>query len=397
LITKGYVADIYPQLMDTSHVIQSIRDEDWIEKYRDGQPMPGGGPVAYSHPGVFPGPVIPYDGQEGALHDPVSVKGNLLSRNGAALMYPYCDRYAIMMNIPNNSGPVCWPEIEYELRTCDRTDGLPVAGNPLAEDDSTITYKSCAWCPQDYAPYMDNVFDRPWGLTQRQVYLGFGNLGPPLSGTNETTSPRKVDENAGGGFSTIESWAPWTHTPLLTSLDQWSLVGDQRIPLRPDTAGNWTQAEAIPVCGASGFVSTSDADFAPYGSWVNRSHTLSGAVASSTNRPINDYTGTLSMEVPTYLEPYRYSTRDRAGDHCVKKHAIFDTNYANLTGIKCIGIGPTSTTLMPEMMTDAARFNTYVFKMGEPHTAPGYAGLDKLMAYKLDVTFQHTFYRNLKN
>jgi len=47
-------------------------------------------------------------------------------------------------------------------------------------------------------------------------------------------------------------------------------------------------------------------------------------------------------------------------------------------------------------MTDAPRFNTYVFKFGDVITDVNYKGMDKLIAYKLDVTFSHTFYRNLK-
>lgn len=365
LITQGYVADIYPQLLAKPWVYHNVRDQEWIDRYKEGQLLPAGSPVARSNPGVFPGPVIPYTGQPGALHDPISVKGGRLTRNVEPIKWPYCDTYYIHLLEPNNTSGDLWAEIEWEIEYC---------------KDKTKTWTSAEWCPTDYAPYANNVIDRTWGLTQRKNYYGFGSL----------INKNPVNEKAGGGFTQLESWAPWTHTPNITSIDQWSLVGEARGILKPDTAGNWTKSEAIPVAGASGFVSTSDEDFAKYGNWVNRSHTVFGAVSGENNRPVNDYTGDISVEVPTYLEPYT------PNDHVVKKHAIFETSFANLTGIKCIGLGPTSTTIDPPYMTDAARFNSYVFKFGDVNTPDNYEGFDKLIAYKLDVTFSNTFYRNLK-
>jgi hypothetical protein len=370
LVTKDYIADIYPDLLNKPWVHHSVRDTKWIDKYREGQLLPDGSPLARSTPGVFQGPVITYTGQPGALHDPVSVKSNRLTRNVAEIIYPYCDRYHIMFLEPNNTALDLWQEIEWEIQYC---------------KDKKKKWKSPEWCPTDYAPYASNVIDRTWGLTQRKNYYGFGSLINKLP----------VNEKAGGGFTQIESWMPWTHTPLITSIEQWSLQGPGRGILKPDTAGNWSKAECIPVAGASGFVSTIGDDFADYGNWVNRSHTILGAVSGAGNRPEHDYTRGVSVEVPTYLEPYTFSDVI-AGDHNVKKHAIFETSFANLTGIKCIGLGPTSTTLDPPNMTDAPRFNTYVFKFGDVNTDIDYKGMDKLIAYKLDVTFNQTFYRNLK-
>ena len=374
LVTKDYVADIYPNLLDDPHVHHdNVRDDKWILMHKDGQPLPDGSPIARSSPGVFPGAVIQYTGQPGALHDPISVKGGKLTRNVSEIIYPYCDTHHIVFLEPNNTGTVAWPEIEWEISYC------------AVGQTQKKKWKSLEWCPTDSAPYTNNMIDRTWGLTQRKNYYGFGSL----------INKNPVDEKAGGGFTRIESWSPWTHMPLLTSIDQWNLTGPDRMPLKPDTAGNWSAAEAIPVAGASGFVSTIGDDFAEYGNWVNRSHTIKGAVSGANRRPEHDYTRGVSFEVPTYLEPYTFSDVV-AGDHHVKKHAIFETSFANLTGIKCIGLGPTSTTLEPPNMTDAPRFNTYVFKFGDVITDVNYKGMDKLIAYKLDVTFSHTFYRNLK-
>lgn len=388
LITKEYTADIMPHQMDNADsVVQNVRDADWVAKYKDGQPLPDGGPLARSAPGVFPGPVIEYDGPPGALHDPISVKTNKLNRNGATFEWPYCDRYVMKQNMPNNN-TFCFPEIEYEARVCKAH---------ADQELDLLYYYSTAFCWNEFEPIREHVVKGGWGLTMRQMYLMYGNIAPPLSGKNTNQYP--VVDSYGGGFCTLESWKPWTHTPLITSANDWQVTGADRDRFKPDTAGNWSKAEAIPVAGASGFISTSDEDFAPYGKWVNRSQTVQGAAFSPTRRPINDYSGDqpLSFEVPTYLEPYNFSTPTKAGDHCVKKHAVFEASMANLTGVKCIGLGPTSTTLIPKNMTDAARFNTYVFKIGDLQTNPAFDGVNKLMAYKLDVTFQHTFYRNLKS
>jgi hypothetical protein len=81
------------------------------------------------------------------------------------------------------------------------------------------------------------------------------------------------------------------------------------------------------------------------------------------------------------------------GDHKREKYAEFETSFANLTGVCAIGLGPTSTTMMPIEMTDAARFNTYVFKFGTPTFAPD--RFDNLTTYKLKTTFLHAWYRDL--
>ena len=47
-------------------------------------------------------------------------------------------------------------------------------------------------------------------------------------------------------------------------------------------------------------------------------------------------------------------------------------------------------------MTDAARFNTYVFKFGNVDTDPLAVGFDNMTTYKLSVAFKHAWYRNLK-
>ena len=101
-----------------------------------------------------------------------------------------------------------------------------------------------------------------------------------------------------------------------------------------------------------------------------------------------------SFETPCYfIEKYQPGSGNRI------KRAVFETSMGNLTAVKCLGIGPTSTTLRPDVMTDAARFNTYMFKFGEIDNTDNpvdYNGYNNMSTYKLVVDFKYTWYRNLK-
>tara|TARA_R110000824_G_scaffold47651_3_gene135477 strand:- start:476 stop:3862 length:3387 start_codon:yes stop_codon:yes gene_type:complete len=367
ITTKSYLADVYPQLMGSSAVYQNVRDEAWILKYRDGEYLPKNTPIAQSFPGVFPGPVIGYTGSPGSLHDPVRVKDGRQTRSVSDIRNPY-GKYDIMFLEPNNTG----------------------AGSPALTISYTycmggvLTFSSDEFCWKKMDPLKGNVVNNggTFGLAERQQYHDYGSV------DSKTALP--VDPKAGSGFTMLDSWSPWTHTPLITSLELANLIGkEERRRLCPDTVGNWTEVEAIPVAGGSAFVSTSKEAFATYGSWKNRSHTLSGAVSGG-GTPVHDFTGIKSFETPLLIDAYK------PGDFSVTKRAVFETSFANLTGVHCFGVGPTSTTITPIDMTDAARFNTYVFKFGNVDTDPLAVGFDNMTTYKLSVAFKHAWYRNLK-
>ena len=370
LITKGYLTDVYPNLLTSNTVYQDIKDQQWIQTYRFGEPIPST-PSARSQPGVFMGPVIPYTGRDGALHDPVSVLGSKITRNVSALKHPYGGHYIVLLD-PVNTGIGEYEQVTISYPICP-------AG--------VITYTSGPFCYRQLEPLNRNQVDTDYAwLEERQNYYGFGST--------KSSDVYPVDPRAGGGvFTRLDSWAPWTHTPLVTSYDVAATIGPERLKYRPDTAGNWSQAEAIPVAGASAWISTSDEDFAEVGKYVNRSHTLFGAVCGQPGVD-NKYDGNLSFETPCYfIGDYVRGSGKRI------KRAVFETSFANLTAVKCLGIGPTSTTLMPHDMTDAPRFNTYVFKFGEVNSAnndPSYKGFDNLSTYKLTLDFKYVWYRNLK-
>ena len=368
LVTKGYLADIYPQALTSSTVYHNdIRSPGWIDAYYLGERLYQGGPGAYSWPGVFPGPVVEYTGTAGSLHDPMAIKGRTLSRNVSHLRNPWA-QYDIRFLEPNNTGG----------------SGGPVTITYTYCQGGTLTFNSPDFCWKNMPPLNTNTVEEGrFGLAQRQAYYDYGSV--------KSDAQFPVDNDAGGGITKLDSWAPWSHTPLITSTELAYLTGDDRDILVPDTVGNWSLVEAIPVAGSSAFISTSDESFAPIGFYTNRSHTLSGCWTSPNSpKPYHDFTGNLSFETPTFVDEYIPSSCKTI------KRATFETNFANLTGVKCIGLGPTSTTLKPVDMTDSARFNTYLFKFGDVDTAAGYKGLDKLATYKLNVSFQNVWYRNLK-
>ena len=373
LITKGYLTDVYPQLMSTGTVFQDARDSNWINTYRFGERVHIGGQAAHSSPGVFPGPVIEYTGRPGSLHDPLSFKGGKQTRNVSAIKHPYTGNYLAFADPVNNGlGEFAQQTITY----------------PKGCGAGSLTLNSPAFCYLQIDPLVRSRVDQDYAwLEERQSYYGFGSV--------DTATTYPVNSAAGGGvFTKLDSWSPWSHTPLITSVELAYLQGPARKKLRPDTAGNWSQAEAIPVAGSSAFISTNDDDFATYGQWVNRSHTVSGAVTGPGGKPLNDYSTDLSFETPCYFtEKYVLGSGKRI------KRAVFETSMANLTAVKCIGIGPTSTTLRPEYMTDAPRFNSYLFKFGESNSIDNdaaYNGFDNLSTYKLTVDFKYVWYRNLK-
>ena len=371
LITKGYLTDVYPQLLSSNTVYQDIKDTQWINTYREGELIPST-PYARSQPGVFMGPVIPYTGRDGALHDPVSVLGSRLSRNVSALIHPYGGHYLVMLD-PANTGLGKYGQVTVTYPIC---------------PSGTLTYTSPDFCYRQIPPLDKNMVDTDYAwLEERQNYYGFGST--------KVSDVYPVDPKAGGGpFTRLDSWSPWTHTPLITSYDLAAIKGPDRLKLRPDTAGNWSQAEAIPVAGSSAWISTNNEDFVPVGSYTNRSHTLFGAVCGQPgvdNQFDAARESTRSFETPCYfIEKYVRGSGKRI------KRAVFETSFANLTGVKCLGLGPTSTTLLPVDMTDAPRFNTYMFKFGEVNTPVNYKGFDNLSTYKLTLDFKYVWYRNLK-
>jgi hypothetical protein len=260
---------------------------------------------------------------------------------------------------------------------------------------------------------------------------GNANKPPELTSANYgNPGSFPISPAYGGGFSSLEGWKTWTHTPQIRVLSNWrggtkvSVPGKFTGTIAPDTAGNWAGSEVIPVQGSSAFITTANREFAIVGQYQNLSHTVFGAVSGVGGNPTHDFdsgapisdaaasangwtgpdgvvrkitnaqkvatTGNnyvRSFETPTFLNDY---TR---GDHKREKYAEFETSFANLTGVCAIGLGPTSTTMMPIEMTDAARFNTYVFKFGTPTFAPD--RFDNLTTYKLKTTFLHAWYRDL--
>jgi hypothetical protein len=396
--------------MGDPHVIETPAvSQAWIDKYKKGDLQAMSGEVEIrSAPGVYMGPVIPYDGDTGGLIDPTTIstaQPNPLSHTGGMGMInratflgtnPYTGKVLEMLE-PNNTGFGGNLLIK-----------MVNAGCPAGSLES-YTVPMNNWCYRSNVdPIKDDHAMGPMGLVRRASDYHLSNI------KYTTKYSTQLHSSYGGGFTTHDSWKTWTHTPHIDHTKGLTLDDAERVS--PDTAGNWSMAEAIPVAGASAFISTSSARFATVPQWFNRSHTLYGAVSGHihtgnpelSGNPEHDFDGTKSIteqnagrisiqekvnsgdrcfETPLMLNDYK------RGDHVRKKYAEWETTFGNLTGVKCIGVGPTSTTLNPIEMTDAARFNTYVFRFagylvnGLPH--------DNLTTFKLKTTFQHTWYRDL--
>tara|TARA_R110000851_G_scaffold52364_12_gene124672 strand:+ start:1347 stop:6146 length:4800 start_codon:yes stop_codon:yes gene_type:complete len=407
--TKPYVREVYPKLMGEPHVIENPAVSDaWVEKYGRGHLLAQSGDTEIrSFPGVHMGPVIPYDGDVGGLIDPTTIsttQKNAISHTGGAGMInranflgrnPYTGKVLEMLE-PNNTGFSGAMYIKMVPAGC--VGALETYVTPLNH-----------WCyRQNVDPTKDDHAMGPLGLIKRATDYHLTSI------KYYSKYSSSLHQSYGGGFSTHDSWKTWSHTPLIDHTK--GLTINTGTNVSPDTAGNWSQAEAIPVAGASAFISTSSARFAVLPEWFNRSHTLYGAVSGHvwtnsggvSGNPEHDFDGTKSIieqqagritsqqkvndgdrcfETPLMLNDYE------RGDHKRSKYAEWETTFGNLTGVKCIGVGPTSTTLDPIEMTDAARFNTYVFRFagdlvnGLPH--------DNLTTFKLKTTFQHTWYRDL--
>lgn len=476
--TKPYVREVYPDLMREPNVSGITVSDAWYEKYRKGELIAEHSVgQSRSGAGVWMAPVIPYDGDPGGMVDPttistarknrMSVLGGMgmINRATYVVKNPYTNKIFKMLGPNNIPGSTSSGYTSRLLRGCGTAPST--YSMPGYQTDSQGT----RWCKGRVEPINRDEAMGPMGLINRRTDATLANL--------HTTT--YLSDTYGGGFTTLDSWKPWTHTPRISSLIN-SDPDSYGYDIRPDTAGNWSGAESIPVAGTSAFISTDARDFVTCGEWVNRSHTVYGAVSGG-GKPVNDYDravtlgltpngverdvngklidarrspsyrvdsyqpllardlvgkragreneGTLSFEAPTYLNDY---TR---GDHKREKYAEWETSFGNLTGVRCVGLGPTSTTLNPTDMTDAARFNTYVFKFGdganETFTAfpnksqnptlawhpdehlldletgilgdaefppgdmsqTGANAFNKLTTYKLKATFQFTWYRDL--
>ena len=469
--TKPYVREVYPHLMREPNVSGITVSDAWYEKYRKGELIAEHSVgQSRSAPGVWMGPVIPYDGDPGGMVDPttistarknrMSVLGGMgvINRATYVVKNPYTNKIFKMLGPNNIPGQTVTGHVVRLMSGCSTAPTL--YSMPGFRSDP----QGNRWCKGNVDPIKRDEAFGPMGLINRATDASLANL--------HTTT--YLSDTYGGGFTTLDSWKPWTHTPRISSLIN-STADSYGYDISPDTAGNWSGAESIPVAGTSAFISTDARDFVTCGEWVNRSHTLYGAVSGG-GSPIHDYDragtrgegphavlrdpitgslidprrspsyrvdshqrllerdlvgrrandinrGTLSFEAPCYLNDY---TR---GDHKREKYAEWETSFANLTGVRCIGLGPTSTTLNPTDMTDAARFNTYVFKFGDGQSDPvptfpnkeqnpsldwpaadqlpdiettfndksqmGANAFNKLTTYKLKATFQFTWYRDL--
>jgi hypothetical protein len=124
--------------------------------------------------------------------------------------------------------------------------------------------------------------------------------------------------------------------------------------------------------------------------------TFSGSATSSFNandRSRNSATKIFSVELPMYLNPYTQSTYTR------DKVVIFSNGVANNEDIpslyrpnpavaplwRTIGVGPTSISLTPEAMNDAAKNNGYVYVLQNGQT--------KSKDYSLKMVFRYTWGR----
>jgi hypothetical protein len=459
-VTKPYLREVYPQLMadPTVYGLNQTLPQSWIDKYEDGHYLGTDGINKwYSGRGVYPAPVIEYDGQPGALHDPTTIStvnknplsftgGNgLITRATYLARNPYTGstdvakygqfgRSSFTMMLPHNNGSSgqCWGPVEYHPRKCGFTGTADTWWLNWNSSSSGGTGASCPgnsighWCWHSYVDYIkDGKVFGPFDLVRRQKDRH------QMHNRYQLYSDYPTQNSYGGGFTTMQAWKTWTHTPLINVLSNWRGGTPVSVPgmvnpatVLPDTVGNWANSEVIPVAGSSAFITTSNREFAIIGQYQNLSHTVFGAVSGLSGEPMHDWekdapisqqaataagwdgpdgknrkitnaqrVATVgngyvrSFEVPTYLNDYV------RGDHKREKYAEWETSFANLTGVCAIGLGPTSTTLIPTEMTDAARFNTYVFKFGTP------TGLvnrfDNLTTFKLKTTFLHTWYRDL--
>ncbi|MDC3298480.1 hypothetical protein OAU81_00250 [bacterium] len=476
--TKPYVREVYPDLMREPNVSGITVSDAWYEKYRKGELIAEHSVgQSRSGAGVWMAPVIPYDGDPGGMVDPttistarknrMSVLGGMgvINRATYVVKNPYTNKIFKMLG-PNNI-----PGSRSSGYTTRLLQGCGTSPSNYTMPGYQYDSQGNRWCKNSVEPINRDEAMGPMGLINRRSDATLANL--------HTTT--YLSDTYGGGFTTLDSWKPWTHTPRISSLIN-STPDSYGYDIRPDTAGNWSGAESIPTAGTSAFISTDARDFVTCGEWVNRSHTVYGAVSGG-GKPVHDYDrsitrglglngvsrngagslddprrspsyrvdsyqpllerdlvgiragrideGSLSFEAPTYLNDY---TR---GDHKREKYAEWETSFANLTGVRCVGLGPTSTTLNPTDMTDAARFNTYVFKFGDganetattfPNISQnptlawhpsehildietgkpgstqfppgdmsqmGANAFNKLTTYKLKATFQFTWYRDL--
>lgn len=406
-VVKPYVREVYPNMMREPNVHGISVKDTWYAKYRHGDELARSGKTTFfSAPGVFPGPVIEYDGDLGGLYDPTSVctvrynplsrsTGGMSSKPTYSIRNPYTNTPMKMLE-PHNTG-FGGDEWDKEIeKICEQT--------PLQ-----YRVKENYWCWKDFEPIKSDEVTGPMGLVKRQTDYRMTSV---LTDVHYPT-----DDVYGGGFTTLDAFKGWSHTPHI-DYTQGRTVDDGN-SIAPDTAGNWAKADAIPVAGPAAFISTANTPFASIGEWYNRSHTLFGAVCGSGGDPEHDFTGAKTQaclanpttdpygrtitpdqgvndgdrcfEAPCYLNDYQ------RGDHYREKYAEWETSFGNLTGIKSIGLGPVSTTMKPLEMTDAARFNTYVFQFGGGTLEiPGPPqAFDNLTTFKLKATFRHTWYRDL--
>jgi len=133
------------------------------------------------------------------------------------------------------------------------------------------------------------------------------------------------------------------------------------------------------VRGTNVFLSTHTGSAVAFNSCVDRS--------SNTSSKVN------SVEVPTLLVPYVPGTYTR------EKYAIFNNLLGNNEDInsssywstnnyplwKTIGVGPTSILLEQSKMTDAAKYNGYIYVMNTPN--------EKSKDYSLKVVLKYTWGR----
>lgn len=443
LYTKKYVREVYPQRMFDKHVpSNAATTRNWFEKYEKGELISEHAVgQARSGPGVWMAPVIEWDGDVGALRDPTTVStvrgkytgsterdtwngvdpnvnggtgadptnrnelsvlgGNgMINRAQYINTNPYTDKVFYQLRPHNIVGEFAGQSSSSWRwsKGCDSSTISPIGGaydsNQTSQRKYCFTYDY--WANRDLGAGSHYLYYRGRDPNFTNIMIGQRYM------WNSTTI-----NTYGGGWETIDSWKPWTHTPRISSAFNATSFGSYDI--RPDTCGNWAQSESIPCAGSSAFISTSWDDFEMCGEWRNRSHTLFGAV-SGEGKPLHDFDrrhsreleariaggekigrspsyridqdigllerdlvgkragrvneGHLSFETPTYLNDYKRL------DHKRLKYAEWETSFGNLTGVRCIGLGPTSTTLNPTDMTDAARFNTYVFKFGNFKSSP---------------------------
>jgi len=137
------------------------------------------------------------------------------------------------------------------------------------------------------------------------------------------------------------------------------------VPEPPPGRLYWDDWRGPNVAGASCFLSNSDKDFEAFGSSPDLTKNLDNSAA-------------LTVELSLRLEPYQAGTFRRT------KYVLFDTAVGNGTW-KWVGIGPTSLSVLPAGMLNAAQYPGYLYRFNTANV--------KLDNHQLKLAFEYTWSR----